>query len=453
MSHNQLQFLGAAGCVTGSRTLLGCNGRRVLIDAGLFQGYKNLRRRNWERFSPPPDSIEAVFLTHAHLDHSGYLPVLAAAGFKGPIYCTEATRDLCEILLLDAAHIQEEEAAFANRHRFSRHHPARALFDQHQARRAISQMETVAFGHRLELGEIKAQWHPNGHILGSGSLLVQAAGQQILFSGDLGRPADSLMRAPESPPGCDVLVLESTYGDKRHLTIDAKQQLADVVRETVHRGGDLLIPAFAVGRAQLVMLLLHRLQQSGEIPSLPVYLDSPMAIDTSQLMMRYPDQHRLNVGQCQTLFRHIHYTRTPEQSKALAAISAPKIIISASGMATGGRVLHHLKRMLGDSRNTILFAGYQAGGTRGARLVNGEESIKIHGHYYPVEADIQQLDSLSAHADNDEILQWLRKMPVAPKQILINHGEPSAADHLRVRLQEELGWSATVPAYRDSFDL
>ena len=440
-----IYFFGAAGTVTGSRYLLETENTRILVDCGLFQGYKFLREKNWKPFPIDADSIDAVILTHAHLDHSGYLPVLVEQGFKGPIYSTAATRDLCKILLLDSAKIQEEEANFRNRHHISKHHPAKPLYTANMAEKALSLFEPVDEGQSASFGDMRVTFHPNGHILGSTYLDVCLAGKHILFSGDLGRPNDLIMRPPEPPCYCDYLVIESTYGDRRHDQRDLMDIVADIITDTASDGGSVLIPSFAVGRAQGMLYLIQTLRNKKRIPYLPIYLDSPMAISATELMQRHHHLHKLSHKQCVSLSHDIQFLRTVEQSMALNEVVVPCIIVSASGMATGGRVLHHLKRMLGNHRNTVMFAGYQAGGTRGARLVAGEPKVKIHGQYYNVKARIENMDFLSAHADCDEILDWLRKTPAAPKHCFVTHGEPEAADQLRIKLNEELGWSASTP--------
>lgn len=444
-----LRFLGAAGTVTGSRYLLEDGEHRVLVDCGLFQGYKYLREKNRETFPVDPASIDGIFLTHAHLDHSGYIPALVANGFNGPVYCTEATFDLCKVLLLDSAHIQEEEANYRNRHHHSKHKPAVPLYTVKQAETALSYFQPITPTKNGKLsaniGNITADFYSNGHILGSTYLDITINNKHILFSGDLGRPHDLIMRSPTPPCYCDYLVIESTYGDRLHDQRDLDSVVSDIARETIKHGGSLLIPAFAVGRAQSMIYLLQKLRQNGQIPYVPIYLDSPMAINATEIMLRYHQEHRLNKQQCQALEKDINFLRTVEQSMGLNSLNVPAIIISASGMATGGRVLHHLRRMLGDYRNTIMFAGYQAGGTRGDRLTRGETQIKIFGQYQNVKARIEHLDFLSAHADSDELLQWLRKIPAAPKECFVTHGEAASADQFRQTLQDELGWKASTP--------
>ena len=448
-----LRFLGAANTVTGSRYLIDTGHTRILVDCGLFQGYKYLRERNWKQLPIDPAKIDAVVLTHAHLDHSGYLPVLVKHGFQGKVYTTQATQDLCEILLRDAGHLQEEEAEFLNRHKKTRHDPALALYTVREAETALKRFRTIHFNKPVTIGDCEVTWHPNGHILGSGAVMVKARGRSILFSGDLGRPHDIIMRPPEAPEACDYLVVESTYGDRLHDHHDLEADLANIISDTAKAGGTVLIPSFAVGRAQAILYLLHRLRQKKLIPYLPVYLDSPMAISATELLVKHHALHRLSREECHAAFSQVHYTRTREESVALAQQKVPAIIISASGMATGGRVLHHLKRLITDDRNSVVFAGYQAPGTRGARLVNGEQSIRIHGDDFPVHAKVHNLDFLSAHADYSEILSWLGQMPNSPRRTFVTHGDEESADSFRLKLKEKLGWQACVPDHNETVTL
>lgn len=450
----QLSFFGATQTVTGSRYLLTCGERRVLIDCGLFQGYKHLRLKNWSRLPFDPRQIDALLLTHAHLDHSGYLPLLVKSGFKGPIYAASATLELCRILLPDSGHLQEEQAQFANRHAFSKHSPALPLYTEQDAYHCLKEFRTVSFEEEMEPAPgVRASFTHAGHLLGAASVRVQHGGKSILFSGDVGRPHDPLMRAPAAPVAADYIVVESTYGDRTHPASDPQNELRDVIRRTHARGGIIVIPTFAVGRAQLLLLLIARLQASGEIPGIPVYLDSPMAIDATELFARFGTEHRLSRGEAATMGGVAALVRTAEESKALDRIREPAIILAASGMATGGRVVHHLKVFATDTRNTILFTGFQAGGTRGAALVAGAPQVRIHGETFPVRAEVAQLQSASAHADADELIAWLRQMPAAPRQAFVTHGEASASDALRQRIQTELGWSVIVPEYRDEVSL
>jgi len=397
--------------------------------------------------------IDAVLLTHAHLDHSGFVPRLVKLGFKGPVYCTAATRELCELLLPDSGRLQEEEADFANRHGHSRHKPALPLYTEQDARIALSRFESVAFDteHSVWPGWT---WRLRraGHILGAASVRVAWPGASILFSGDLGRSDDLLMRPPEPPEPADYVVVESTYGDRFHSDVDTLAALAEVVNRTAARGGMLVIPAFAVGRAQTILHCIHLLKQAGRIPDMPVYLNSPMAADATRIYKRHLDEHRLTADQCASFGREATIVNTVEQSKQLNTLTRPSIIVSASGMATGGRVLHHLEAYAPHARNTILFAGFQAAGTRGAALLAGAEAVKIHGAYVPVRAEVAHLDSLSAHADRAQLLAWLGAL-AAPRRVFVTHGEPVAADALRLAIEERHGWPVTVPDYREIREL
>lgn len=450
----KLTFAGAAGTVTGSRYLLDSGKRRVLVDCGLFQGYKQLRLRNRAHFPIAPARIHSVVLSHAHLDHSGYLPALVRDGFRGPIYATEATAELCEILLRDSAHLQEDEAEYANRHGTSKHSPAEPLYTMRDAERAIAQFRTVPFASRFDLGDdLSCELLPAGHLLGAAIVRLVRGGRTLVYSGDLGRPADTVMRAPQRIDAADTLICESTYGDRKHAGEDPGEQIARAVRETAADGGTLLIPSFAIGRAQTVMLALYRLKQRGEIPDLPVFLDSPMAIDATGIYRKYRAMHRLSVAETRGMCSVARLVRTADESKALARLHMPSVIISASGMATGGRVLHHLKRIAPDPRNRILFVGYQAGGTRGAHLVAGAREVKIHGEWHEVRAGVEQIDSYSAHADADELMGWLGAIGKPPRQVFLCHGEPEAADALRQRIEEKLGWPARVPEHMEKVEI
>lgn len=446
----QITFLGATGTVTGSRYLLECADARLMIDCGLFQGYKQLRLKNWS--APPfdPRAVNAVVLTHAHIDHSGYLPLLAKRGFSGKIHAAQATLELCRILLPDSGYLQEEQARFANRHGFSKHSPALALYTEKDARRCLRQFEGEAFDTAfMPCPDVTVRLSHAGHLPGAASVHVTYRDTSILFSGDLGRPGDALMRAPSPPPACDYLVIESTYGDRTHPQSDPAQELAVAINRAVANNGMIVVPTFAVGRAQLLLLLIARLKAARLIADVPVYLDSPMAIDTTELFQRFAAEHRLSAQECALLSRSAQLTRTADQSRSLDALREPAIILAASGMATGGRVVHHLKTFLPDARNLILLTGFQAGGTRGAALAAGAQRLRIHGQDIPVRAEVVQLSSMSAHADATELIEWLRKIPNAPKQIFITHGEPAASDALRQRIEDELRWPVTVPEYRD----
>ena len=450
----RLSFLGGAGTVTGSKYLIENAEHRFLIDCGLFQGFKELRLRNWARFAVDPQRIDAVLLTHAHLDHTGYLPLLIKQGFAGSVLCSGATASLCEILLPDSAHLQEQDAAFANRHGFSKHKPALPLYTLKDALSALKQLKAIEFEQPFNLpGGATAFLRRTGHILGAASIQLDWNGTRVAFSGDLGRYNDATMVDPVQLEHADYLVVESTYGNRRHDPRNPEDALAEIIGRTVGRGGTVIVPAFAVGRAQSLMFHLHRLKAARRIPDVPIFLDSPMAVDASKIFCNHIADHRLTERDCREACAVAHYVQSVEESKALTINSMPKVIISASGMATGGRVLHHLKSYAPNARNTILFAGFQAGGTRGAAMMAGADSIKIHGEYVPVRAEVKNLDMLSAHADADEILRWLKSFKNPPRTTFITHGEPSASDALRKRIEEELGWTCVVPDHGQQVDL
>jgi len=450
----KLTFLGATGTVTGSKYLLASGTKKILVDCGLFQGYKQLRLRNWAGLPVDPRKIDAVVLTHAHIDHSGYLPLLIRSGFSGRVYCTHATRDLCAILLPDSGHLQEEEAEFANRHGYSKHSPAQPLYTKEDGKRALRAFTPVAFGRDVPLDKhLTLRFSPSGHILGSAFALIRDASTSILFSGDIGRPNELIMPAPEKITGADYLVLESTYGDRRHDATDPREIMAPIIRRTAKRKGVVIIPAFAVGRAQTLLYYIHLLKAERAIPDIPVYLNSPMATDVTRIYHKYRSEHRLTPEQCDAMCSAARIVNSVEESIQLNEKPGPMIIISASGMATGGRVVHHLKKFAPDPRNTILFAGFQAGGTRGATIMSGAESVKIHGEYVPVRAEVAAIDNLSAHADYREILDWLSHFKKPPRATYITHGEPSASDALRRRIEESKQWRCTVPEYRQTVKL
>lgn len=450
----KLQFLGATGTVTGSKYLLEHAGARVLVDCGLFQGYKQLRLRNWA--APPinPREIDAVILTHAHIDHSGYVPLLVRQGFSGPVYCSEAARDLCRILLPDSGYLQEEEARYANRHGFSRHQPALPLYTRHDAEQSLKQFRAVKFHTDWSpAAGLTASLTPSGHMLGSAFVRLSSPQTSVLFSGDIGRPHDLVLAAPEKMAGADYLVVESTYGNRQHPHSDPLVKLAEVVNAAAARGGAVIIPAFAVGRAQTLLYCMHLLKARGAIPDLPVYLNSPMAANATEIYRHFRSEHRLTPAQCEAMCNAAHIVNSPEESEALNKKKGPMVIIAASGMATGGRVVHHLKAFMPHERNTILFAGYQAGGTRGAALLGGAKSVRIHGAEVAVRAHIESLDSFSAHADGGEIVDWLRAFSAPPQRTFITHGEPDAADAMRQRIERELGWDCQLPDYLETVTL
>ena len=450
----ELTFLGATGTVTGSKYLLTSGSKRILIDCGLFQGLKQLRLRNWAKLPINPKDIDAVVLTHAHIDHTGYLPLFVKNGFSGKVYCSEGTRDLCEILLPDSAHLQEEEAEYANKRGFSKHTPALPLYTKIDAMRALELLTPVALDQDINLGDdLTLRLSPSGHIVGSAFVLLTNKQTSILFSGDIGRPNDILMKAPVRIRQADYLVLESTYGNRLHDTADPQIKLGEVINRTVARKGVVVIPVFAVGRAQELLYYIHLLKTAGTIPDIPVYLNSPMAVDATEIFHHHLGEHRLTPEQCHALCHTAHIINSVEASKKLNDTKGPMIILSASGMATGGRVLHHLKAFAPDPKNTILFVGFQAAGTRGSAMLAGVESIKIHGEYVPVRAEVDSISNLSAHADYAEILDWLHGFETPPKKTFITHGEPVAADMMRKHIEEKLHWNTVVPDYLETMGL
>ena len=450
----RITFLGAAGTVTGSKYLLEHGNQHLLVDCGLFQGYKQLRLHNRDPFQLPISSLNAIVLTHAHLDHSGYLPVLVRNGYRGPVYATPATCELVKILLLDSGRLQEEEAEFANRHGFSKHSPALPLYTEQDAAQALKLLRPVELHHRVEItAGMTILLRGAGHILGAATVEVVADGQTLVFSGDLGRPDDPVMLAPETVEQADYLLVESTYGDRQHPVEAPQAQLADVITRTALRRGITLVPSFAVGRAQLLMYHLYQLKSQRAIPDIPIYLNSPMATDVTLLYQRFRSEHKLSMQDCEGMCHVAQFVHTVDESRALDQQRTPAVIIAASGMATGGRVVHHLKALAPNPNNTLLMPGFQAGGTRGAQIVAGVPSVRIHGEDVPIRAEVVAMQTLSAHADADEIMQWLRGFKRPPKHTFVVHGEPNASDVLRRRISLELGWSVSVPEYRDSVEL
>jgi len=460
----KLTFLGATGTVTGSKYLLEAGGKKFLIDCGMFQGLKELRLRNWEDFPVDPTSIDAVILTHAHIDHSGYLPKLVQMGFKGTIYATPATMDLCHIMLPDSAHLQEEDAKYANKKHFTKHKPAMPLYTQTDAENTLEMFEPLPYGKKIDLSSsVTLCYRDAGHILGSAFVDIRVkqneGEQRILFSGDLGRPAQPILRDPHTVFGTDYLILESTYGNRLHGETDRKEDLAKVINDSYERGGVLVIPSFAVGRTQELLYTIRELEEEKRIPLMPIFVDSPMAINATGVFMKNTQDHDLEskVAKLKGIdilkTTDLRFARTAEQSKAINTISGRAIIISASGMVTGGRILHHLFNRLANPNNTMLFIGYQAAGTRGRTILEGAESVKIHGQYIPVKAHIEQISGFSAHADYNEILAWLSSFNEAPKKIFIVHGEASQSAALGERIQSTFNWSYEIPKYLESFEL
>jgi metallo-beta-lactamase family protein len=461
----KITFLGAAGTVTGSKYLVEAEGKRLLVDCGLFEGSKELSQRNWEKLPIDPATIDWVLLTHAHIDHTGYLPRLTRTGYHGPIHANAATRELCNLLLPDSAHLQEEDAKYAARKGYALHKPPLPLYTVGEAQQALKQFQDIP---RAAAFQISPQFsvlpHDAGHILGSTwlELTITEGGKKtlVVFSGDVGRYDQPILNDPESPTHADYLLCESTYGDRDHPTTNVSEELAAVINETAKRGGAVVIPAFAVGRTQLVMYLLKQLVAQKKIADLPVYIDSPMAISVTELYKNHPEDHDLDFtrqeknGDGDPLNLHeVHMTRSVEDSKKINDVVSPCIIVSASGMATGGRILHHLEHRLPDSRSTVLLVGYQGEGTRGRQLLEGAKFLNLYGQSIPVRARVVDVGQLSAHAGKSELLRWLSGIKVAPRQTFFVHGEPVALTALQAAVQAKFGWKTTIPAYEQSFDL
>ena len=449
----KLTFLGAANTVTGSKTLVETDSTRILIDCGLYQGVKSRRNRNWQALDIDPESLDAVLLTHAHIDHSGMLPVLCRDGFDGPIFASASTLDLCRILLPDAAHIQEEDASYANRKGFSKHHPALPLYTREDADQALDQIVPVPFDEKRKVGDVTFRMQRAGHILGAASIQVEGEGRSVLFSGDLGRRDDLLTLPPSTPKAPDFIVVESTYGDRLHDVTSPIEVLARILRETLDRSGILLIPSFAVGRTQTLLYCLHEIFRSGLAPSVPVYVNSPMATRVTDLFRISSKEHRLSADESAEVCEIARFVQSVEESRKLAERREPMVIISASGMATGGRVLHHLKSLAPEPEHTILLPGFQSPGTRGDALARGASEVKIHGEHVPIRARVRQLDVFSAHADQQGLLDWIAAAARPPQGVFVTHGEPVPADTIRHLVEDRLGIPAIVPDLLDGIDL
>jgi len=452
--------MGAARTVTGSKYLLEHGGKRVLVDCGLFQGLKDLRLRNWAQFPIPPREIDAVVLTHAHLDHVGYLPRLRADGYRGRVFCTAGTKELCGLVLPDSGRIQEEDARQANRHGYSKHQPALPLYTESDALAALTQLQPMGYQRAIEIVPgISIEFLPAGHLLGSAFVVARLhSGPTILFGGDLGRYARPVLPDPSNAVQADVVLVESTYGDRDHVADDNGEELAQVVRTTVERGGKLIIPAFAIGRVEELLYWMRRLEQERRIPVVPVYVDSPMAngalkFYSARITELDEDMRPTEKNVSTFATTRFQTVSSPQQSKELTASRKPSIVISSSGMATGGRVLHHMAAALPNPRNTVLFVGYQAAGTRGRQLVDGARDVRIHGQSISVNARITKIDSMSAHADRGEIMRWLGTFPAKPSRVCLVHGEPEPMDALRTLMQQRLGWTAETPHHLQRLSL
>jgi len=456
-----IQFLGAAQCVTGSKYLLRTPGSTTLIDCGLFQGLKELRQRNWEPFSFPPAKINQVVLTHAHIDHTGYLPRLRKEGFDGPVYCTPSTAELLSLLLPDCGHLQEEDARYAATKKFSKHAKPLPLFTAEDGVEALRLLKPVDFHRRVQLNEDLAfRYHPAGHILGSGSLEIEAGPVRLWFSGDLGRYDDEVMKPPSAGIEADYIFVESTYGNRLHPDNDVSAELAEIINRTVQRGGVVIIPAFAIGRTQTMLYHIRRLEDAERIPRLPVFIDSPMAVDASALYCKFGHEENLKLDLtmstndcCPLRCDKTTFVRTPEESKRINDVRTPAIIIAASGMAAGGRVVHHLANRLPDKRNTVLLAGFQAEGTRGRALLGGVKELKIHGQFVSVKAEVTSISGLSAHGDQRDLMRWLSGFRRAPRRVFLVHGEGEGLTGLQAQIRDRLKWPTHIPNYLERADL
>ena len=445
-----ITFLGGTGTVTGSKYLVETSSSKILIDCGLYQGYKWLRARNREPLPLDLQKLDAIVLTHAHLDHSGFIPAVYKQGFRGPVYAHPATISLCSILLVDSGHIQEDDAKFYGKHKISRHENPEPLYDKATAQACLSLFQPVDFDEMFKIGDIDVTLQSVGHILGAASVILQADGKRVGFSGDVGRSNDSIMLPPKPLPPLDLLMLESTYGNRLHDKESPLDQLAEVVNAMAKKAGVLLIPSFAVGRTESILHMLATLIKADSIPKLPIYLDSPMAINVFDIYQQHCDLNRLSKEQCYDMCHVASFTKTVDESKALAELTLPHIIIAGSGMATGGRILHHMKRLLGDYRTTILFTGYLSGGTRGAKMIAGQNTVKIHGKWWPVKAEVEVLHGLSGHSDYQEITQWLKSSQLKAKtKIRLVHGEPEASEAMRDHLKQNTQFDVEVASYHE----
>ena len=450
----KLTSFGAADGVTGSKHLVEFGGARILLDCGLFQGLKLHRERNWQSLPIDLRSIDAVVLSHAHLDHSGWLPVLVKHGYRGPVFTNAATRDLAAVLLADSAHLQEEDARRANRYGSASHTPALPLYTKADAARAVARISALRDGYEAEVGRVRIGLTPVGHLLGASAVTLAAGRERIVFSGDLGRSNDLLLPAPQAVRRADVLLVEATYGNRLHAKEDVQARLGDIIRRTIARGGSVLLPSFAVGRAQALLLVLQRLKRAGDIPpSLPVYIDSPMATAATEITLKHRKLLRVAPRELATLKDGVRFIETGVQSQRLSRSHWPAVIISASGMATGGRVLHHLKALAPDPKHHLVFPGFQVAGTRGARILAGAQEVKIFGEMVPIRAEVSHLEGFSGHADADELMQWLGHFQRAPRHTFVVHGDPEATDTLRFRIANELGWRASVPPHAQAVEV
>lgn len=449
-----LQFIGAAGTVTGSKTLIHANDKKVLVDCGLFQGIKQLRNLNWTDLPDELQTIEAIILTHAHLDHCGYIPVLVKHGFRGKIYCTPATEELTKIILMDSAKIQEEDAERANKHSYGGHLKCKPLYTQNDVKKTYELFETHDYREWVFIDSyIKFQLLNAGHILGSAMIEMKVYDKTLLFSGDIGRQDPMLLYPPQKVKEADYIVMESTYGDRVHKINDVKEELLKIIEETYSRKGMVFIPSFAVERTQELIFLLYHLKEEGRLPNIPIYLDSPMGVKSSLVFDKYPEIQDISKWEATNMYDVVKYVSTYEESRALVADKKPKIVLAGSGMLEGGRMLHYIVNHGSEAKNTIIFVGFQAMGTRGRDLVQGTKKIKIFGEYHEIKAEIKSISSMSAHGDREEILDWLKHFKKEPNTIFLNHGEPHQTNALRVYIETNLGWNVEIPEMNEIFEL
>lgn len=450
----QMQFLGGAGTVTGSKTLISSNGKNILIDCGLFQGLKDLRELNWKKLPVDAKTIDAVILTHAHLDHCGYLPALVKNGFKGEIHCTQPTMELAEIILKDSAKIQEEDAERANNHKYGGRPHCKPLYTQIEAELTMKHFVTHKYGEWVILGtDFKFQLLNAGHILGSAMVELKINHKVFVFTGDIGRKDPMLLYPPHKIKNADYLIIESTYGDRTHSEENAKSKLLKIIQKTIDRGGILMIPSFAVERTQEILFLLHELKEEDALPKIPIYLDSPMGVRSTLVFDKYPQDHDLSKYSTDRMYEGIHYIIDGEESRAVVADKRPKIVLAGSGMLEGGRMLHYLSNHGGNENNTLLFVGFQAVGTRGRDLQQGTRMIKFFGDYQEMKCEIVSFSSMSAHADREEMVDWMSNITTPPTTVFLNHGEPHQTNAFRVFIESKLGWNVEIPAMNEIIEI
>lgn len=450
----KLTFFGGAGTVTGSKILLETDSKKLLIDCGLFQGLKELRLKNWEALPPELKDIDEVFLTHAHLDHSGYLPILTNNGYNGNINCTKATKELTEIILLDSAKIQEEDSASANKHGYTKHNPAKPLYTVEEAKQCLAHLKIFELNNWYSVDKnIKFKFLNSGHILGSSFVVLDIKGEIFVFSGDIGRKESLILPAHDYIEKADYLVIESTYGNRNHKVLSIKDELLKYIKLTFLKGGILAIPTFSVERAQEIIYLLSKLKQENLLPNIPIYLDSPMGVNATKVYYANKDAHKLTDEDVENMQSTVQLITKIDASKAVVNDKSSKIVLAGSGMITGGRILHYLDKLISDKKNTVLIVGYQAVGTRGRALLSGETEIKFFGNYHQVNADIFQIDSFSGHADQSELLDWLQHFKTPPKLTFINHGEPHQSEAFLVKVKTDLKWNCTVAKMNKTYYL